>query len=456
MKIKNCLGNFKIKTKFAISFMSMACISFIISAMAIYFLMSASNSDISMRMTTAAVIIGALCLINIVAGILLYLINVFEIKGPMDTDLMITAKILKGNFDYVGELTKADYARFNNKDECGEFTRSYAAFLTYLKEVIATLVQIAEGDLTVDVTERSDKDMLGQSLKRLVDNFHQVVSTTVTAVNEVSMGSNLVSNSSLTLSDGASSQASSVQQLSASVEQIASQTNQNSENAQNANTLTKTVKIDAETSNEQMKEMVRAIDDINSSSSNISKIIKVIDDIAFQTNILALNAAVEAARAGQHGKGFAVVAEEVRTLAAKSAKAAKETTDLIEGSKVKVDKGTKIADETASSLANIVTQVTTVAELIESIASASKEQATALEHINQGVVQISNVVQNNAATSEESAAASEELSSQAAQLKDVVSIFKVRNVPPQQKSFVVAKNVRTPTLTATGNRLGKY
>jgi len=317
--------------------------------------------------------------------------------------------------------------KVNTKDEIGELASSFRGMIENIREQAGVAEKIAAGDLTVDVKVRSEKDLLNQKFYEIVEKNNEIMSNIMNASEQVAAGSKQVSDSSMALSQGAAEQASSVEELTASLEEVSSQTDINAKNAGDANELAETAKNEAVDGNRKMQEMVRAMEDINESSANISKVIKVIDDIAFQTNILALNAAVEAARAGQHGKGFAVVAEEVRNLAARSANAAQETTDMIEDSIKKSEGGSRIANDTAEALNKIVEDVAKAAELVGGIAVASNEQANAIGQINQGIMQVSQVVQSNSATSEESAAASEELSGQADLLKEMVSKFKLKS-----------------------------
>lgn len=236
----------------------------------------------------------------------------------------------------------------------------------YVEEITHTLEEMSRGNFDLEITNLYCGDFL--AIKKALNQIAASLSTTLYDINvaasQVDIGAQQISDSGQALSHGTTEQASSIQELTASIEEVAAETKRNAQNANEANELAINVRSNAEVGNTQMVKMVAAMSEINDSSHNISKIIKVIDDIAFQTNILALNAAVEAARAGQHGKGFAVVAEEVRTLAARSAEAAKETTGLIEGSIDKVEVGTKIADETALGLAEILKQIEKVTDLV--------------------------------------------------------------------------------------------
>ena len=347
----------------------------------------------------------------------------------------------------------------------GNLHSAVDAIKGYIAETAYALAEMSRGNLDVEITSdyRGDFVTLKDSINGITSSLSETMQGINTAAEQVASGTRQVSMGSQDISQGATEQASAIEELTAALAQVSDQTRQNAEHAGKANGLTMEASDNAAQGNAQMKAMQQAMGEINESSASIGRIIKVIDDIAFQTNILALNAAVEAARAGVHGKGFAVVAEEVRNLAARSAAAAKETTELIEGSMSKTAAGTRIADETAEALERIVAGVDKAAQLVGDIASASGEQATSILQINRGIEQMSQVVQTNSATAEEAAAASEELSSQAELLKDMVEQFRLKGgseavgVKPVLKA-APPKSEKNPAIgvNLTDRDFGKY
>jgi methyl-accepting chemotaxis protein len=295
-----------------------------------------------------------------------------------------------------------------------------------LQEKARLADEIARGNLSVEVSLASDNDQLGKALQGMTANLNEVLGEVSASGEHIASCAVQVSDSSHSLSQSATEAAASMEEITASMTEMASQTRLNAENAEQANELSGEARNGATQGAELMEKMLAAMWDINTSSEDISKIIKVIDEIAFQTNLLALNAAVEAARAGQHGKGFAVVAEEVRTLAARSARAAKETAELIENSVAKTRNGTELADKTAASLQSIVDGATKVSDLVAEISVASNEQAQGFNQVNMGLGQIDGVTQQNTANAEESAAAAQELTGQAEGLRQLLARFTLR------------------------------
>lgn len=308
-------------------------------------------------------------------------------------------------------------------DEFGTLLEEYQLLINATRAQVGISEAVAQGDMTILVNPRGDRDTLGLALKTMVDKNQHALSNVNDAAYQVMTSSSQVAQASENLAQGSTEQASAIEEITVSISDIAEKTKKNAAEANNAADLVGKAIRDVQKGNDQMKDMVVAMNEINKSSESIQNIIKVIDDIAFQTNILALNAAVEAARAGEAGKGFAVVAEEVRNLAAKSAAAAAETAEMIEDSIVKVGNGTKFAAETEKALDAITKAVSESEQIIIGIAEASNYQATAVAQINQAIGQVSQVVQTNSATSEECAAASEELSNQAIRMRELLSIY---------------------------------
>lgn len=324
--------------------------------------------------------------------------------------------------DIAAGRVNIELVKYNN-DEFGELVDEYTHVIDNIKAQANIAEEVSKGNLTITVTPSSPDDVLGNSLKKLVEDNLNALTSISDAGSRVTLSSSQVASTSQTLAQGSTEQASAIQQITASIDEIADKTKENADQANEAADLVIRAINDVKKGNAQMKETIAAMEDINKSSESIAKIIKVIDDIAFQTNILALNAAVEAARAGEAGKGFAVVAEEVRSLAAKSAEASAETADLIENSISKVQSGSQILDDAAKAMEAITTVVQESEEIIKGIAESSNYQATAVGQIEQAITQVSQVVQNNSAASEECASASEELSNQASRMRELLSIY---------------------------------
>ncbi|MDY6849369.1 MAG: methyl-accepting chemotaxis protein [Thermodesulfobacteriota bacterium] len=355
-----------------------------------------------------------------IAGILvLVTLMTRSITGPLNKTVRMLQELGRGHL--------SNRLHLERKDEIGQMAKAMDEFAENMqKEIVTPLRKLAEGDLDFEIRPYDDQDVLRGAMKKVGDDLNDIMGRIQSSGTQISGGANQVADTSQSLSQGATEQASSLEEIAASMNEMASQISMSADNAQSANDLSGRMKQAATEGSARMRQMMAAMDEVNEAGQNVSKIIKVIEEIAFQTNLLALNAAVEAARAGQHGKGFAVVAEEVRNLAARSAKAATETSQLIEGSVAKSANAGEIASQTETSLEQMVAEVTKVSDLVSEIAAAAREQAEGIGQVNQGLGQIDQVTQQNTANAEESAAAAEELSSQAENLRQMLARFTLR------------------------------
>ncbi len=401
-------------------------------------------STVDMQELLVAAQIG-MAVVALIITILLSTYLTRSITKPLRQLETAADKIVNGNFDIS--------VTYESKDELGSLTKSFKNMTFILETVISDasrlLSEMADGNF--DVRTNAEERYVGslQSLLLSIRKLNKDLSITLGQINQsadqVASGSGQVSNGAQALAQGATEQAASVEELASTITNISYQVKSTADNAMEARSKSNTAGGEAEICNNQMHDMMDAMEEIARSSNEISKIIKTIEDIAFQTNILALNAAVEAARAGEAGKGFAVVAEEVRSLASKSSVASKNTAELIESSVNAVTRGTKLANSTAESLVQVVNHVRSASTKVDEIANAAEEQAGAIEQVTLGVDQISSVVQTNSATAEESAAASQELSEQASTLKSLVAKFKLREEYARMASQSEFNSYGTPS-----------
>ena len=301
------------------------------------------------------------------------------------------------------------------------------AIVAPLNEAVAVANAVASGDLTsrIEANSTNETGRLLQALRTMNDNLVDLVGKVRMGTDQITTASGEIASGNSDLSQRTEEQASSLEETASSMEELTSTVKQNADNARQANQLAAGASEVAMKGGAVVGQVVQTMSSINESSKKIVDIISVIDGIAFQTNILALNAAVEAARAGEQGRGFAVVATEVRTLAQRSAAAAKEIKELISDSVAKVEDGTRLVDEAGATMDEIVSAVKRVTDIMSEISAASQEQSSGIEQVNQAVTQMDEVTQQNAALVEEAAAAAESMQEQAQALTQAISTFKL-------------------------------
>lgn len=391
-------------------------------------LQSGQEKIIKQQNTSSTIGIVVIVAVMVVATLIVVLIATKIIRSIAEPSNQVRAALVGFSQGNLGVPVE-----FSGKNELGEMCdalrTSQKVLHSVIQDISETTGQMAKGNFDVELTATFPGDLapIQQSVNQFVIRMSDTITNISQSASQVSAGSEQVSNSSQSLAQGATEQASAVEELAATINDISASSKQTAASAEEAQTSVAQAAAQVNASNDYVKQLNVAMQNISGSSEEISKIIATIENIAFQTNILALNAAVEAARAGSAGKGFAVVADEVRNLASKSDEAAKATKDLIENSITAVREGADVVGKVTESLEQTTVLASGVSKLMDQVTEAVESQTTAISQITEGIDQISAVVQTNSATSEECAAASEELSSQANIMHQLMAEFKVGN-----------------------------
>ena len=374
-----------------------------------------------------------------------------------------TALALRGLVAESKNLTTAALeGRLSTRGDASKFQGGYReivqgvndtldAVIKPVQDAAGILDRIANKDMTARVNSdyQGDHAKIKEAVNLAAETLDQSLQQVAVGADQIASASGQIGTGAQSLAQGTSEQASSLEEVSSSLQEMTAMTRQNSANAKEARAIAEATKTSAENGVSSMQRLSAAMDLIKKSSDDTAKIIKTIDEIAFQTNLLALNAAVEAARAGEAGKGFAVVAEEVRNLAMRSAEAAKNTADMIEGSVKNSENGVVINQEVMKNLEEINGHAKRVSEVMSEIAAASDQQSQGVGQVNTAMEQMNQLTQSNAANSEESASASEELSAQAQEMRAMVAGFKIsggHSSPSSQTSKTVGYPPLKPSM----------
>jgi methyl-accepting chemotaxis protein len=395
----------------------------------------AEESGVAVQSSVSSAKTGVLAGLGVafLAAVVIALFVMGSITRPLAKAVGLVGQVSQGDLSNTVEVT--------SQDELGQMLAALNGMVGNLKTVAEVAVRISEGDLTVQAKALSEKDTLGHSLIKMLENLRHTVRDVTAASANVATGSQQMSSTAEQLSQGSTEQAASAEETTAAMEQMAASVQQNADNARQTEKLSSMAAEDAKSSGDAVARTLQAM-------REVADKINIIEEIARKTDLLALNAAVEAARAGEHGKGFAVVASEVRKLAERSQTAAAEISRL-------TTNGVKTAEGAGQLLQKLVPDIRKTAELVREIAAASGEQSTGATQVNQAIQQLDQVIQQNASAAEEMSSTSEELASQAEMLQSAIGFFRLEDQPrgraPREPKHSVARKPAQPHSSGLSN-----